>query len=109
LEPAFSPDGRWIAYTSNESGRNEIYVQPFPAEGSSGTGRWQISGGGGRLAVWSRASHELFYDSPDNRIMVVPCRAEGDSFVPEKPSPVRSSSIFRWAGTWIWRRMANDL
>src|SRR5260370_33207847 len=42
-EPAFSPDGRWIAYTSNESGRNEVYVRPFPIRAPSGSGKWQSS------------------------------------------------------------------
>jgi Tol biopolymer transport system component len=54
-----SPDGKWIAYTSNSTGRNEIYVQPFP----SGTGRWQISNKGGDWPRWRRDSKELFYHS----------------------------------------------
>jgi len=55
--PSFSPDGRWIAYTSNESGRTEIYVRPYPGPG----GKWQISTGGGIEPVWSPKGHELFY------------------------------------------------
>src|SRR2546422_1123208 len=47
IEPAFSPDGRWIAYTSNESTRDEVYVRPFPGGARSASGRWQISNGGG--------------------------------------------------------------
>jgi len=54
-----SPDGRWIAYTSNLTGRNEIYVQPFP----SGTGRWQISNRGGDWPRWRRDGKELLYHS----------------------------------------------
>ena len=46
----FSPDGRWLAYASNESGRPEVYVRPFPGPG----GKWQISTGGGNLPTWSR-------------------------------------------------------
>ena len=64
--PMFSPDGRWLAYVSNESGRDEVYVRPFPGPG----GTWQISTGGGSDPTWSRARHELFYGTPDHRVMV---------------------------------------
>lgn len=53
----FSPDGRWIAYESNESGRSEIYVRPFPGPG----GKWQVSTEGGARPEWSRDGRELFY------------------------------------------------
>jgi serine/threonine-protein kinase len=56
--PEISPDGRWMAYESNESGLEEIYVRPFP---NVGGGRWQVSSGGGTTPVWSRAGRELFY------------------------------------------------
>ena len=62
-----SPDGRWLAYESNESKRNEIYVMTFPMKG----GRWQISTGGGRMPVWSRDGRELYYVSADNKLMAV--------------------------------------
>ena len=55
--PAFSPDGRWLAYTSNETGRDEVYVQAYPGPGSKS----QISTGGGSQPVWSRDGKELFY------------------------------------------------
>jgi eukaryotic-like serine/threonine-protein kinase len=57
LQPRFSPDGRWIAYTSNESGQFEVYVQPFPGPG----GKWQVSTDGGGQPVWARNGRELFY------------------------------------------------
>src|SRR5262249_21647479 len=63
----FSPDGRWIAYTSDESGINEIYVQSFPALGS----KQQISTNGGYFLGWSRHSNELFYVSSDKKMMAV--------------------------------------
>jgi len=53
-----SPDGNWLAYTSNESGRREIYVRPFP---DIDTGKWQVSTGGGTVPVWSPDGSELFY------------------------------------------------
>lgn len=57
--PQFSPDGRWIAYASTESGRSEIYVRPFPGPG----GKWQVSTEGGSEPLWNPKRHELFYRS----------------------------------------------
>src|SRR5437762_4163811 len=62
----FSPDGRWLAYASNETGRYEVYVQPFPGLG----GKWQISTEGGREPVWARNGRELFYRN-GGKMMVV--------------------------------------
>ncbi|MDH5284767.1 MAG: hypothetical protein OEW80_12880, partial [Gemmatimonadota bacterium] len=58
LHPAVSPDSRWIAYTSNESGQNEVYVRPFPNTGDS---RWQVSTTGGRLPRWSPDMTEIYF------------------------------------------------
>jgi Tol biopolymer transport system component len=66
VEPAFSPDGRWLAYVSNETGRYEVYVQSFP----SLQGKWQVSTEGGREPVWARNPKELFYRS-GGKMMVV--------------------------------------
>ena len=63
-----SPDGRWLAYHSNESGRNEVYVRPFP---NVDGGRWQISTGGGSRPAWSGNGRELFYFGPNTAMMVV--------------------------------------
>jgi eukaryotic-like serine/threonine-protein kinase len=83
--PVFSPHGRWLAYQSNESGRDEIYVRPFSNGGGPGPGKWPISTGGGTSPTWSRIRNELFYATPDQRIMVVPYTLEGGSFRAEKP------------------------
>jgi len=80
-EPMFSPDGRWIAYASNESGRFEVYVRPHPGPG----GKWQISAGGGVYPTWSRTTRELFYGTPNRQIMIAPFGVEGDSFRAGKP------------------------
>ena len=80
IDPAFSPDGRWIAYTSNESGQSQIYVRPFP----SGTGRWQISDSPGGYPRWSRDGRELFYRS-DGGIMVATIEATGAGLRTGKP------------------------
>jgi len=77
--PAFSPDGRWIAYMSDESGATEIYVRSF----ADRAGPWQISNGGGVTPLWSRHG-ELLYRGPDQRIVAVPYTARGDAFIPGK-------------------------
>jgi serine/threonine protein kinase len=61
----FSPDGRWIAYTSNESGQQEIYVRPFSGQPSGSAGEWKISTDGGREPRWGADGKELFYLAPD--------------------------------------------
>ncbi len=66
LVPLFSPDGRWLAYISNESGRYEIYVQPYPGPG----GKWQISTEGGTEPAWNPNGRELFYRSGDKMMAV---------------------------------------
>ncbi len=62
-----SPDGRWLAYTSDESGSNEIYVRPFP---DIDAGRWQVSVDGGRQPLWARNGRELFYRNGEAVIAV---------------------------------------
>ena len=63
----FSPDGRWVAYTSNESGKEEVYVVPFPGPG----GKWQVSTAGGRVPRWTRNGREIVYQAPGDEIMAV--------------------------------------
>ena len=71
-EPKFSPDGRWLAYVSDESGRREVYVQPFPGPG----GKWQISTEGGTEPVWA-GNGELFYrNESGDKMMVVDITTE---------------------------------
>ena len=79
--PSFSPDGRWMAYDSTESGSFQVYVRAFPEKG----GRWQISNIGGIYPEWSRNGHELFFRTEDNQIMVAGYAVKGDSFVADKP------------------------
>jgi eukaryotic-like serine/threonine-protein kinase len=66
----FSPDTRWIAYASDESGRSEIYIQPFPAPPNGGS-KTPISRDGGSQPRWRRDGKELFYSSPDGKLMAV--------------------------------------
>ncbi|MEP6995214.1 MAG: hypothetical protein ABI968_11880, partial [Acidobacteriota bacterium] len=69
----FSPDGRWVAYNSDETGRSEVYVQAFPGPG----GKWQASTSGGSLPIWRPDGKELFYLSLDNTVMAVPVVTDG--------------------------------
>jgi eukaryotic-like serine/threonine-protein kinase len=79
--PSFSPDGRWMAYASDESGTFQVYVRAFPDKG----GKWQISNSDGTYPMWSRTGHELFFETLDNHIMVAAYTVKGDSFVADKP------------------------
>jgi Tol biopolymer transport system component len=79
-----SPDGRWVAYDSNESGRFEIYAQLFPGPG----GKVVISTGGGSAPRWRRDGHELFYLAPDGAIVAVPLHASADGRALEPGAPV---------------------
>jgi eukaryotic-like serine/threonine-protein kinase len=89
---AFSPDGRWLAYSSAETGALEVYVRPFPGEG----GRVRVSTSGGQHPMWSRRRSELFYRAADSVLMVATYRTEGDTFHADKPS--------RWSATRIQTR-----
>jgi serine/threonine-protein kinase len=78
---SFSSDGRWMAYVSNESGTDQVYVRAFPDKG----GKWQISNSGGTWPMWSRNGRELFFETLNNHIMVAAYAVKGDSFAADKP------------------------
>jgi Tol biopolymer transport system component len=82
--PAFSPDGQWLAYQSNESGRNEIYVRSFPLTQEGKGGKWQVSNDGGMWPQWSQAGHELMYQS-GSQILVASYTVKGSAFVADTP------------------------
>jgi serine/threonine-protein kinase len=81
FEPMFSPDGRWIAYHSTESGQFQVYVRPFPGPGA----KRQISTDGGQLPTWSLTRSELVYANLDRQLMVVSYTVTGDVFNSTKP------------------------
>jgi hypothetical protein len=85
-----APDGRWLAYESNESGREEIYVRQFPDVSG---GRWQVSTGGGRLPLWSRNGRELFYVSPDGALMGVRVEAGPHGAAARRPEFFKASTF----------------
>ena len=79
----FSPDGKWVAYESNESGRFEIYVQPFPGPG----GKFQISANGGAQPRWNKNGKEIFYVSLDSKMMAAPVKLSADGKSLETGTP----------------------
>ena len=83
-EGQFSPDSKWVAYQSNESGQFEIYVQPFPGPG----GKLQISSNGGAQPRWNRNGKEIFYVSLDSKMMAAPVRLSPDGQSLETGTPV---------------------
>lgn len=95
----FSPNGRWVAYASNETGRYEIYVRPFP----EGGGTWQMSTAGGIYPRWRRDGAELFYIAPDNTLMAVPVRAgtDGRTFSPGSPVALFKTQLATGANVGI--------
>jgi len=86
----FSPDGRWVTYSSNESGRTEIYVRPFPGPG----GQWQISTAGGSQARWAPSGKEVYYIAPDATLMAVPIVIKGDAIEPGAPVELFQTRIW---------------
>jgi len=92
VEPAFSPDGKWLAYSSSESGVYQVFVRPFP-EGAKGGGQAQISTRPSRYPIWSRTAKEIFYVAMDGHIMVAPYTINGRTFEPGKPRQWSASPI----------------
>ena len=108
--PVFSPDGRNVAYFSNESGTYEIYVRPAPGpDGKPGPGKWQVStAGGGVYPAWSSNGRELFFVAlHDNRLMVTDYTATGDSFSSTKVR-VWSDRQVRNVGSYLSYALAPD-
>jgi Tol biopolymer transport system component len=89
---ALSPDGRWIAYTSDEAGEDQIFVRPFP---NTNAGRWQVSTRGGSASRWAHSGRELFFEDGDGDLMVVPV-TPASSFVygePRRLFPLRGAFV----------------
>jgi Tol biopolymer transport system component len=106
MNSKFSPDGRWLAYVSSESGPTEVYVAAYPGPG----GKWQVSSGGGTMPVWRADGRELYYLTDDDDLMAVPVETEGTfrNGTPVKlftaPKTLRISSNITWDAASDGRR-----
>lgn len=91
-EPAFSPDGKWLAYQSNETGRNEVYVSGYPGP----AGRWQVSTSGGLFPTWGRDGRTLYFKAPDQQLMTATYSSTRGAFEVSGPrawSPARLDDL----------------
>jgi serine/threonine-protein kinase len=91
-----SPDGRWIAYQSDETGRSEIYVRPFP---KADEGRWQISSAGGDEPLWSRGGREIFFRAASGEVMAVPVTTT-PAFAAEAPHALFAAQDYAHAPSY---------
>ncbi|HET7746547.1 MAG TPA: hypothetical protein VFM29_04545, partial [Vicinamibacteria bacterium] len=98
ISPTLSPDGRFIAYHSNESGRAEVYVHEFPEPKS----KWQVSTAGGRQASWSADGKELYYLAPDGGLMGVPV-ALGEGLQAGTPEKLFQPRLLTLPTRWLYR------
>jgi len=81
---AFSPDGKWVAYSSTDTGSIEVYVSPFPATGR----RWRVSADGGSQARWRRDGSEIFYLAPDRKVIATAVTTSGGEFMVKGYEPL---------------------
>lgn len=96
LQAQFSPDQKWVAFTSSESGRNEVYVRPFP----DGDGKWQISSEGGSEPRWRGDAKELFYLTPDGTLMSVSVKAQPNFSASSPVTLFKTGTIPIPTGSW---------
>ena len=96
--PMFSPDGRWMVYQSNESGRPEIYVRAFVAPGETGAkatgGQWQVSTSGGIMPAWRSDGRELYYVDPTGAMMAAPITVTPSAIEPGAPVKLFPTRVF---------------
>jgi eukaryotic-like serine/threonine-protein kinase len=102
-DPHLSPDGRFLAYVSNESGREEVYVQTYPDRSD----KWQVSTHGGNDPHWSADGHEMFYLSPDQQMMSVPIKTT-PTFDPGMPRALFDSHVFSPGGQRMHYSVTRD-
>jgi Tol biopolymer transport system component len=96
--PHLSPDGRWLAYTSDETGDYEIYVQSFSTDGKLGADKKRVSTAGGRLPVWRRDGGELFFIAADGQMMATSVKTGGTEFEFDAPKPLFRTRILSLEG-----------
>ena len=90
IDAVLSPNGKWLAYASDESGRSEVYVTAFPGPG----GKWQVSNGGGNLPSWSADGKQLYYHSGDKLMLAAIQNADTFEFGAPSSLPIRLNDLF---------------
>lgn len=93
-----SPDGRWLAYQTDESGENEIYVQSFTSDGKLGGDKKRVSTNGGRLPIWRRDGSELFFSTSDGTLMTIAVKTGGTEFQFDVAKPLFKARMLMWIG-----------
>ena len=91
--PKFSPEGRWLAYASDDTGSFEIYVQSFLADGKLGSDKKRVSTNGGKYPIWRRDGNELFFIAPDGSVMTSSVRTGGSEFEFTPPKPLFKARV----------------
>ena len=94
--PKLSPDGRWLAYSSDETGNYEIYVQSFSPDGKLGSDKKRISTNGGKYPVWRRDGSELFYVATDSAMMATNVKTVGTDFEFSAPKALFTTRMLSW-------------
>ena len=94
--PAFSPDGKWLAYSSDDSSTEQVYVR----SAIGAPGKWQVSTEGGSSPAWSRTGRELIFITPDGRLLYVSYDASDVAFHPSRPEPW-NGTIFEQRTEWF--------
>jgi eukaryotic-like serine/threonine-protein kinase len=100
VTPQFSPDGRWLAYSSDDTGTFEIYVQSFSADGKLGSDKKRISTNGGRFPAWRHDGSELFYIAADGSVMAATVKAGGNEFEFSTPKALFRARLLTWAANF---------
>jgi hypothetical protein len=101
VNPQLSPDGRWLAYSSDETGDYEIYVQSFSADGKLGADKKRVSTSGGKLPVWRRDGSELFFIAADGQMMASSVKTGGTEFEFAAPKPLfKTRTLFLEGGIY---------
>ncbi|MEQ1763466.1 MAG: hypothetical protein ABL984_10015 [Pyrinomonadaceae bacterium] len=96
--PQLSPDGRWLAYASDETGNYEIYVQSFSSDGKLGADKKIVSSGGGKIPVWRRDGSELFFIATDGQMMASSVKTGGTEFQFAAPKPLFKTRMLELEG-----------
>jgi Tol biopolymer transport system component len=98
LQAQISPDGKWLAYQTDETGDNEVYVQSFTSDGKLGGDKKRVSTSGGRIPLWRHDGSELFFSTSDGTLMAAAVKTGGAEFQFDTPKPLFKTRMLMWIG-----------